>query len=140
MPGSETTQRLVSDMDVGMKGILLRSLIAWIVLAAAFAFTDWLFDSVEIEGGIFTLLWVSLLFALVSGLLGPILRLVSLPLTLVTLGLFGLVINGALLALTAGLSDGLDVGGFGWTILAAVVISVVSTVLGFLVMPRDSVG
>jgi putative membrane protein len=49
----------------------------------------------------------------------------------VTFGLFGLVINGALLALTAGLSDALDVGGFLATIVAAVIISVVTTLLGF---------
>jgi putative membrane protein len=54
---------------------------------------------------------------------------VSLPLTLITFGLFGLVINGILLAITAGLTDVLDVGGFFATILAAVVISAVTAVL-----------
>ena len=66
---------------------------------------------------------VALLFGLVNALIGTLLRLISLPLTLMTFGLFGLVINGVLLAITAGLTDVLDVGGFLATILAAVVIS-----------------
>ena len=57
----------------------------------------------------------------------------SLPLTLMTFGLFGLVINGILLAITAGLTDVLDVGGFLATILAALVISMVTAVLLFVV-------
>ena len=50
-----------------------------------------------------------------------------------TFGLFGLVINGILLAITAGLTDVLDVGGFFATIVAAVVISIVTAVLLFVV-------
>jgi len=56
---------------------------------------------------------------------------VSLPLTLVTFGLFALVVNAALLGITAGLSDALDVGGFFSTVVAAIVISVISSLLGF---------
>jgi uncharacterized membrane protein YvlD (DUF360 family) len=120
-----------------MRGILVRSLIAWVVLAVGFAVADALMDSFKIEGGILTLLWVSFLFALVSGLVGPILRLISLPLNVMTLGLFSLVINGALLALTAWLSRDLEVGGFFWTIVAALIISIVSTALAFLFVPES---
>ena len=48
---------------------------------------------------------MALLFGLVNALIGTLLRLISLPLTLMTFGLFGLVINGVLLAITAGLTD-----------------------------------
>jgi putative membrane protein len=71
------------------------------------------------------------LFGLVNALIGPVLRLISLPLTLVTFGLFSLVINAALLGITAGLSDSLDVGGFFATVLAAILISVLNTILLF---------
>jgi putative membrane protein len=47
--------------------------------------------------------------------------------------LFSLVVNGVLLAITAGLSDNLDVGGFFGVIVAALVISVIEAVLGFVV-------
>ena len=70
-----------------------------------------------------------MLFGLINGLIGPLLRLISLPLTLVTFGLFALVINGALLALTAGLSDALDVGGFFATMVAAILISIFTSLL-----------
>ena len=111
---------------------MLKQLIfVWVATAVALALAAALIPSVDIDGGVGTLLWVALLFGLVNGLIGPLLRLISLPLTLVTFGLFGLVINGALLALTAGLSDALDVGGFLATIVAAVIISVVTAVLGF---------
>lgn len=111
---------------------MLKQLIfVWVATAVALAVAAALIPSVDIDGGVGTLLWVALMFGLVNGLIGPLLRLVSLPLTLVTFGLFGLVINGALLALTAGLSDALDVGGFLSTIVAAVIISVVTAVLGF---------
>ena len=111
---------------------MLKQLIfVWVATAVALAVAAALIPSVDIDGGVGTLLWVALLFGLVNGLIGPLLRLISLPLTLVTFGLFGLVINGVLLALTAGLSDALDVGGFLATIVAAVIISVVTAVLGF---------
>lgn len=111
---------------------MLKQLIfVWVATAVALAVAAALIPSIDIDGGVGTLLWVALLFGLVNGLIGPLLRLISLPLTLVTFGLFGLVINGALLALTAGLSDALDVGGFLATIVAAVIISVVTAVLGF---------
>jgi putative membrane protein len=71
----------------------------------------------------------------VNAILGPILHILALPLTVITLGLFALVVNGVLLATTAGLSDHLDVGGFLGTILGALVISIVTAVLGVLVRP-----
>ena len=110
-----------------------RLLIYWVVLAAALGLAALLLDSVTINGGLLALLGVSLVFALVNLLLGPIIRLISLPLTVITLGLFRLVINGVLLAITAGLSDNLDVGGFLGVIVAALVISVIEAVLGFVV-------
>ena len=59
-----------------------------------------------------TYLWVALLFAVVNAIVGPVIRLLSLPFVLLTLGLFLLVINAALLGITAALSDRLDVDGF----------------------------
>lgn len=103
--------------------------VVWVVMAAAIAVTAALVPSVEVDGGVVGLLGVALLFGLVNALLGPLLRLVSLPLTVVTFGLFGLVVNGALLAVTAGLTDNLDVGGVLATVLAAIVLSAVTALL-----------
>jgi putative membrane protein len=107
-------------------------LVHWLVLAAALALTAALMDSVTVDGGVLGLLAVALLFGLVNILVGPLLRLVSAPITLATFGLFALVVNGVLLAVTAGITDVLDVGGPIQVILAALVISVASAVLHFI--------
>lgn len=121
--------------------MLVRLLIGWLVIAAAIGLAAGLLDSVTVHGGLLSLLWVSLVFALVHAFLGPILRLVSAPITLITLGLFSLVVNGILLAITAGLTNSLDVGGFVGVIVAAFLISVLEAVLGFVLgrlMPSTS--
>jgi len=126
--------------------MLKHLLMVWLCLAVAIGVTAAVMDSVEVDGGTFTLLWVAALFGLVNGLLGPLLRLLSIPLLLVTFGLFALVINAALLAITAGLSDNLEVGGFFSVVGAALVISVLSAVLNwvaaklFLREPAETAG
>ena len=109
--------------------MLKQLLIVWFVVAAAIAITAALVPSVEVDGGVLSLLGLSLLFGLVNALIGTLLRLISLPLTLMTFGLFSLVINGVLLAITAGLSNVLDVGGFFATILAALILSIVTAAM-----------
>jgi putative membrane protein len=113
--------------------MLKQLIIVWLVVAAAIAITAGLLPSVEIDGGFLGILWVALLFGLVNAIIGPLLRLISLPLNMITFGLFALVVNAALLGITAGLTDSLDVGGFFSTVLAAIVISVVTAVLVFVV-------
>ena len=107
--------------------------ITWLVLAVAIAATAGLMPSVEIDGGVLTLLGIALVFGLVNAVVGPLLHLVALPLTLLTFGLFALVVNAALLGLSAALLDSLDVGGFFPTVLAALLISILTTALWFVV-------
>jgi putative membrane protein len=80
-----------------------------------------------------TLLLVALVFGLVNATLGRVVRVVSIPLYILTLGLFGLIVNGFLLWVVAWLSDlagfGLNVGGFWWGVLAALVLSILSGVM-----------
>ena len=106
-------------------------LVAWIVTAVAIAIAAAIVPSVEIDGGVLALLGVALLFGLVNALLGTLLRFLTLPINLITFGLFALVVNGVLLAVTAGLSDSLEVGGFFAAIIAACLISLLSTVMSF---------
>ncbi len=113
--------------------MLKRLLIAWLVVAAALGLADALLDSVRIDGGVLALLGAALVFALVHLLIGPVLKLISAPVTIVTLGLFSLVVNGVLLAITAGISDSLEVGGFLGAIVAALLISVLLAILRFVV-------
>ena len=71
-----------------------------------------------------TYLWLGLLFGVVNAIVGPILRTLSLPFVLLTLGLFLLVVNAALLGLTAALSDRLSVDGIGTAILGGLILAV----------------
>lgn len=112
--------------------MLARLVAHWLILAVALAVVAGVMDSVEVSGGVIGLLGASLLFGLVDAILGPILRLLTLPLTLVTLGLFTLVVNAVLLFIASGLSDALQVGGFFSTLLAALLLSVLSTILGWI--------
>ncbi len=109
--------------------MLKQAILVWVVLAVAIAITAELVPSVNVDGGILTLLWVAFLFGLVNAVIGPLLHLLAMPITIITFGLFALVVNAALLALTAGISSNLDVGGFFACVIAALLISVLSTVL-----------
>ena len=71
--------------------MLKQLIVVWLVVAAGIAVSAAVIPSVEIDGGLTALLGVALLFGLVNALIGPLLHLVSLPLTVLTFGLFGLV-------------------------------------------------
>ena len=70
-----------------------------------------------------TYLWIALIFGVVNAVVGPILRLLSLPFVLLTLGLFLLVINAALLGLTAALTDRMTIDGIGTAIIGGLVLA-----------------
>jgi len=111
-------------------------LIRWLILAVAMAITAYVVDGIEIDGGDGGLLVVAATFGLVNALIGPIIRLLSLPIRVMTLGLVSFVINGLLLLITDWLLDVLDVGGLWPAIVAAAIISIVSTILNWLIVDR----
>ena len=73
-----------------------------------------------------TYLWVALLFAVVNAIVGPVVRLLSLPFVVLTLGLFLLVVNAALLGITAAISERFTVDGFWTAVLGGLLIAVFS--------------
>jgi putative membrane protein len=103
-----------------------RALIRWVGLALVIGVAAAIVPGVDVHGGFVTLLWLAVLFSAVNLILGTLARVVSLPLIVVSLGLFLWVINAAMLALTAGLSSRLDIDDFGSAMLASLVISVFS--------------
>jgi putative membrane protein len=70
----------------------------------------------------------ALVLGLLNALVRPILFVLTLPLTIVTLGLFLFVLNAIMLELTAWLVPGFDIDGFGWAIVGAIVLTLVSLV------------
>ena len=71
-----------------------------------------------------TYLWIALIFGVVNAVVGPVLRLISLPFVLLTLGLFLLIINAALLGLTAALTDRLTVDGFLTALIGGLILAI----------------
>lgn len=100
--------------------ILARLLVAWLVNAVALWVADALFDGVDIDG------WGKLLLAaavlgVVNTFVKPILTLLSIPFIIITLGLFLLVINIAILAFTDWIVSGFEIDGF-WTYVGTVIV------------------
>lgn len=108
--------------------------VGWAVLAVAFAITSWLISGMEVSGGVWGYVWVSALFGIVNAIIGTILRILTLPLTLLTLGLFSVVVNALLLSITDALSSHLTIDQFWWTaIWASIVLAVVTVILQIVV-------
>jgi putative membrane protein len=111
-------------------------LIRWAVLGVAIAVAVAVTDGIDVHGGILGYLAVAAVLGLVNALVRPLVRLFTLPITLMTLGLFSIVINALMLILTAVLSPVLSIDSFRVAIVGALVISVVSVVLNWVVAER----
>ena len=101
------------------------------LIAGALAFwaATTLISGVTVNGGAWTYLWVALLFGVINGVLGSIVKLLTLPAILLSLGLFSFVINAAMLMLTARWSSALDVEDFWSALGASLIISIVTTTI-----------
>ena len=88
-----------------------------------------LISGFHVYGGVVTYLWIAVLFGVVNAIIGGILRLFTLPLVVLTLGLFSLVISTAMLGLTAALSSKLDIDSFWAAFGAALIVAVVSAIV-----------
>lgn len=107
----------------------MRFLIHLVVVAVALWVAAYLVPGIGFRSTT-TLLLAALVLGLVNALVRPVLFLLTLPITILTLGLFYLVVNGLAFALTAALVPGFTVTSFTSAILGALVVSLVSWVLG----------
>lgn len=114
--------------------------------AGALAVAVWLLDKITLTGDstgkkAWTLLLVALVFGLVNWLVKPIVKLLSLPFVILTLGLFTLVVNALMLLLTSWLAGKLDlsfhVEGFWTAVLGGLIISIVSWALHVVLPDED---
>jgi putative membrane protein len=107
----------------------MKLLVRLIASALAFWAATALISGITVNGGAWSYLWVALLFGLINGLIGSLIKLFTLPAILLTFGLFLFVINAAMLMLTARWSDRLDVTNFWSALGASLIISVISTLI-----------
>lgn len=120
----------VSAHNGTMQGIFIRTLIAMLGLFLA----SQILPGVTITGtGTFIL--AALLLGLVNGVVRPIAFVLTLPLTIITLGLFLFVLNAAMFGLVAALLDNFSVSGFWSALFGALLVSITSTVASWYIGP-----
>lgn len=79
----------------------------------------------------------SIVLGVINAIIRPVLIILTLPLNIITLGLFTFVINGVMLWLTAATVKGFDIHGFGWAILTAIVLSLISLLISLLIDDKN---
>jgi putative membrane protein len=117
-----------------MRGLLVRLL----VTALGLWFAAVLVPGVHAAGG-GTLILAALLLGIVNAVVRPLVILLTLPITVVTLGLFLLVVNAAMLGLVGWMLEGLSVSGFGPALFGSLIVSLTSMVASWYVGPRGRV-
>lgn len=120
-------------------------IIRWIVTALAVAAAVWIVPGIDIIGG--DSAWVAiailaLILSLINISIKPILQILSLPATIITLGIFYIIVNTLMLYLAAWLANGLFgvgifIAGFGSAFLGSIVISIVSVIVNAIINPTD---
>jgi putative membrane protein len=120
----------------------MRLLISLLINAAALWVAGRFVSGIRLPDTVTHLLLVALVFGLVNVTIKPVLKVLSFPGQILTLGLFTLVINAGMLLLTAALAKGwgFAVDGFGAAFWGALVISVVSALLGLLRSDDEATG
>ena len=113
----------------------MRFIIRWLATALGIGAAGSLLPGVHVDGAKPAIL-AALLLGLINVTLRPIVLILTLPLTVLTLGAFALVINGAMLALAARFVEGVHFAGFGSAVLGAIVVSLVGGVVNWAFHPR----
>ncbi|HET9261145.1 MAG TPA: phage holin family protein [Acidimicrobiia bacterium] len=116
-------------------------LITWLGTAAALGIAVWMIDGFDFAGGWWQFLIVAAILGLANAVVKPILRLLSLPIVVLTLGLFLIVVNALVLQMVVWLSNMFELGltsdGFFWdTFLASIVVSIAGWLIG-VILPDD---
>jgi putative membrane protein len=115
----------------------VRLILHWLINAAALFVIPYIMSSIEVKSFTVALI-VALVLGLVNAILRPILVLLTLPVTILTLGLFILVINALLFWAVAEFVDGFHVAGFWSAFWGAIVYSLVSWAVAALLLPKTA--
>jgi putative membrane protein len=117
----------------------MRFVVRFIANTVAIGVAAWLFRPHLEFASFYAILLAAVLLGILNSTVRPLLRLLTLPLNLITLGLFTLVLNAAILMLLAWIMGELmNVENFGWAVLAALVISVIASLMNILTGGRRS--
>ena len=102
---------------------MTKLLVKWLLSATALMAVAYLYSGVQLSG-FAAALWASLIIGLLNSLVRPVLLLLTLPITVLTLGLFFFIINALMFYAASGLSSGFEVSGFGAALIGSLLYSV----------------
>ncbi|MFZ0945864.1 MAG: phage holin family protein [Syntrophobacteraceae bacterium] len=117
-----------------MNGVLIR----WLVLTISIILTSYLVDGIYVES-FFSALFAALVLGILNALFRPVLIVITLPINILTLGLFTFVINALLLKMVSGVVPGFHVYGFWSAVFGSLIISLVSWLLSSFVSDRGGI-
>lgn len=117
-----------------MNGILIR----WLLLTVSIILTSYLVDGIYVES-FFSALFAALVLGILNALFRPVLIVITLPINILTLGLFTFVINALLLKMVSGVVPGFHVYGFWSAVFGSLIISLVSWLLSSFVSDRGGI-
>lgn len=106
-------------------------LLKWLIMATSIMLAAYVIPGVVIKG-FFAALWVALFIGIINVLVKPFLILITLPINILTLGLFTFVINALLILLASSIIKGFEVKGFWVAMLFSIVLSIINFLLGYL--------
>ncbi|MDO8520664.1 MAG: phage holin family protein [bacterium] len=112
-------------------------LVKWLVNALAVFFVGYFLAEHIHVPDFTTALWVALVLGVVNVIIRPILLIITLPINILSLGLFTFVVNGLMFWLVAKFVKDFSVDGFWWAIFGALIVSVTSTILNRFFLGKD---
>jgi putative membrane protein len=119
--------------------LLINALALWITTMLVAGVSVVAYEPNDTTAKVLTFLLVAGIFGVVNGVIGNTIRIVAFPIYILTLGLIALVVNSLLLLLVAWISDligfGLEVDGFWWGVLGAVVLALLSWLISIVLRP-----
>ena len=104
---------------------MLNTLLRWFLYALLIVFISWIVPGIEVDNFLSAML-VCIIIALINTFIKPILQFITLPITILTLGLFSLVLNALMFMLAGWLAPGFEVEGFLSALLGSVLLSLFS--------------
>ncbi len=123
---------------------MTKILVRWVIASLALFAAAWLLPGITVEGTAWIAYAVmAVILGLINALVRPILKFLTCPFIILTLGLFTLIINGITLLLASRISEWLmprfsfHVAHFGWAFLGALIVSIVTAILSALVKEND---
>ncbi|HUU39854.1 MAG TPA: phage holin family protein [Desulfatiglandales bacterium] len=111
-----------------MRGVLIR----WLILTGSITFTSYVIDGIHVKG-FFSALFAAAILGILNAFLRPVLIFLTLPINILSLGLFTFIINAMLLKMASGVISGFEVYGFWSAVFGSLLISIVSWVLSYFI-------